>query len=419
MTKRDNLQSQKWVVGAQLSTSHSSAQDLTVERVLTTIAGATKAVDLQILIVGAREIPDLLRAVTDLRARPVAQVYYWGNLLSDVPGMDLDELIVNWRGEKSRGWGGWAKEKADVDESFRFICPNNPVARQRTLDHLGRMLDSYPFDGIFLDKMRFPSPANGSDEMISCFCSHCRRLATEVGVDLDAVASLFDRQEFANDLAWHSPRRIDAPAWSYSLIDDRSLLARFMRFRCDSITRLVAEVRAEMHRRGRKLALDLFSPSLAPLVGQDYSALAKLAAWVKPMVYRKALGPSSLRLEVPALIDNLAALTGAATTDIDRWCADHLEGFDASSLQMIRATAVPFPIVMREIAGAVNQMTNVPVYFGIEVVRHAGIIDTNSADIVGALNAGREAQAAGTIISWDLMHAPVDGIRTLAAELYG
>jgi hypothetical protein len=40
--------------------------------------------------------------------------------------MEESDLIVNWKGERSRGWGGWA-EKGDVDETFRFACPNNPA----------------------------------------------------------------------------------------------------------------------------------------------------------------------------------------------------------------------------------------------------------------------------------------------------
>jgi hypothetical protein len=33
------------------------------------------------------------------------------------------------------------------------------------------------------------------------------------------------------------------------------------------------------------------------------------------------------------------------------------------------------------------------------------------------IRAGREARAAGTIISWDLMHAPVSGLEALAAAV--
>jgi hypothetical protein len=50
------------------------------------------------------------------------------------------------------------------------------------------MLNRYPFDGVFLDKIRFPSPANGLNEVLSCFCDHCRRAAAADGLHLASVA---------------------------------------------------------------------------------------------------------------------------------------------------------------------------------------------------------------------------------------
>ena len=52
--------------------------------------------------------------------------------------------------------------------------------------------------------------------------------------------------------------------------------------------RPVAEAAAEAARLGRQVALDLFSPGLAALVGQDYRALSRHCAWAKPMTYRVA-----------------------------------------------------------------------------------------------------------------------------------
>ena len=68
------------------------------------------------------------------------------------------------------------------------------------------------------------------------------------------------------------------------------LLARFLRFRADSVTGLVAEIAEEASRLGRKVSLDLFSPGLAMLVGQDYRRLSRHCMWAKPMTYRIAEG---------------------------------------------------------------------------------------------------------------------------------
>ena len=61
-------------------------------------------------------------------------------------------------------------------------------------------------------------------------------------------------------------------------------------------------------RLGRKVSLDLFSPGLASVVGQDYRALSRYSVWAKPMTYRVAMGPAGLRLEIPALVEGVAAM---------------------------------------------------------------------------------------------------------------
>jgi hypothetical protein len=73
--------------------------------------------------------------------------------------------------------------------------------------------------------------------------------------------------------------------------------------------------------------------------------------------------------------------------------------------------------VRDEIAMAVGAVKPLPVHFGLELISYPGSIEITPADVVGAVHAGRAAGAAGTIVSWDLMHAPADGIRALEQAL--
>ena len=228
-------------------------------------------IDLDILIVGARENPEIFRAMTNPGRRPAKEVFLWYNLLSDIEGMQDSDLVVNWRGERSRGWGGWAEKGAEVNETFRFVCPNNPEARAKTLGRLRELLARYAFDGVFIDKMRFPSPANGLDEVLSCFCEHCRRAAADSGLDLDAVAQSVEHLVVPRDAISPDGDRNSATYWLDALGTANPLLSGFLRFRQDSITELVAEAHDEASNLGRKTSLDLFSPGLASLVGQDYA----------------------------------------------------------------------------------------------------------------------------------------------------
>lgn len=402
----------KWTIGAQLSTTHSSPDALTIEGMRRRVEAVAKHIALDFLILGGHELPEIFDGFSG-PDRPVHDVYLWYNTLSDIAGMEDSDLVVNWRGERSRGWGGWSEQGAEVRETFRFVCPNNPAPRQKTLARLHELLARYPFTGVFIDKIRFPSPANGFDELLCCFCDHCRRAAWAIDLDLEAVRRIF--ADGAINVAMSDTLPGSSRTWLDDLLAANPLLARFHHFRCDSITGLVAEACDEIRQLGRSVSFDLFSPGLAPLVGQDYPALSRYCVWAKPMTYRVAEGPAGLRLEIPALADGIARHFGVTEPQISAWATGHVGGFDRETLAETRRKAVPITLITEEIVAAVAAMHPVPVYFGLELVRHPGVIDITPALVEAMVNAGRAANAAGLVISWDLMHAPMEGIAALAA----
>lgn len=403
-------------IGAQLSTTHSKPDALDLGRILEVVAQTTAILDLEILVVGAREVPQVFEAVTDPGHRPAKEVFLWYNLLSDIEGMTEADLVINWRGDRSRGWGGWESNKADVDETFRFACPNNPAVREKTLGRLRQLLGRYRFDGVFLDKLRFPSPANGLDEVLSCFCGHCHTAAAAIGLDLDAVrlslrnladgktSANLDKVEKDND-------------WLATLAATDPVLTGFLKFRQDSVTSLVATACEEAWGLGRKVSIDLFSPGLGGVVGQDYRALSRYCAWAKPMTYRVAKGPAGLRLEIPALAEGITQTFGVDERSISQWATVHVKGFDVSTLQVTRESAVPLSVMSAEVSTAVNLMGSVPVYFGLELVRHPGVIDITAGQVLEMMEVGRANNASGAVISWDLMHAPQELLKTLASVI--
>jgi hypothetical protein len=400
----------KWTIGAQLSTFHSPLRELHLDRMLDAVARVRAVIELDLLVLGSREVPEIFHGFTAPR-RPVGEVFLWYNLLSDIEDMEESDLVVNWQGERSRGWGGWAESGAETSETFRFVCPNNPAPLRKSLRRLRELLSRYPFAGVFLDKIRYPSPANGIDEALSCFCDHCRRAARVVDLDLNAVAKLI--QERAINIATAS----GGGSWLDAVAAANPLLARFLRFRVDSITRVVAQANEEARRLQRKVSLDLFSPCIAQLVGQDYSLLSRYCAWAKPMTYRVAKGPAGLRLEIPALAEGVARMFNIDESRVSNWGAANVRAFDLSTLRKTRDSMVPLPVIKEELDAAIQTMRPVPVYFGLELVSRPGVIDIKPAQVIEMVRAGRAAEADGLVISWDLMHAPMDGVRALATAI--
>ena len=176
--------------------------------------------------------------------------------------------------------------------------------------------------------MRFPSPANGLEEVTSCFCDHCRSAAKAMDLDLEDIVRLFDDCIIVLGATQSGGASGSGRHWLTEIAAANPLLHRFLRFRMDSITSLVAEAYEVVSGLGRRVAADLFSPGLAPLVGQDYRSLARYCDWIKPMTYRVAKGPAGLRLEIPALAEGISRMFGVREARISEWAARHVPGFD-------------------------------------------------------------------------------------------
>ena len=163
---------------------------------------------------------------------------------------------------------------------------------------------------------------------------------------------------------------------------------------------------------GLKVSLDLFSPCLAPLVGQDYRLLKHPLRLGEADDISVGAGTGGiLWLEIPALIEGVANRFDLEEGRVVEWSARRGD-FDRNMLQETRDRAVPIPFIQAEIDAAVRAFSPVPVYFGLELVRQPGVIDIDPVHVVEMVKAGRAANAAGLVISWDLMHAPPDCIRS-------
>lgn len=400
---------ESFVLAAQLSTGHSAPGALGKDRVLHVLQQALDVAPLDILVIGWEEIPDLYQTLTAKETRCTDEAYLWYPLLSDYPGLKPDHLVLNYKGVASQGWGDFAAG-GEISETFRFACPNNPDVQETTLSHLERLLTTYDFDGVFLDKFRFPSPANGLEEMLSCFCKYCHRAASKQGLDLTRVREAIENLN-KPDVTHNTV--LPGAQWLADLLADRPALQKFIRFRSDSITRLVAAVHALTDRLGKKLALDVFSPGLAPLVGQDYSSLARYGVWVKPMIYRFAKGPAGLRLELPALAVALGQFLGYDSGEVLSWIQRRASGLADTDFKRIDSKGAPLSLIAGEARRAVELMSPTPVYLGLETVSMPGVIHITPDHVKEIIGVGRAAGVAGVVLSWDLIHTPIENLRPL------
>lgn len=288
------------------------------------------------------------------------------------------------------GASGRPPERFTLDETedFQFYCPNDPANLTAVIDVFDSHFANIGFDGVFLDKIRYPSFANGADGGLSCFCPHCLESYAKAGLDADALTHLPDvRTPFGATAYQNGSYQFDDPMW-----------ASFLGLRQDIVFDAISQFVDHLRLDGYQIGLDVFAPFLAPFVGQDITRLSSLADFVKPMMYATTNSPAGLPFETNALLAN----TG------QRQPFSQLLGFDQSHQ----------PFDLQFCANQVTQLqatSLAPVHVGIEVNQIPGVANTSPAYISQCLDAYRDAD--GIVLSWNLLDMPPAHLQAVAQSI--
>ncbi len=373
---------------------------LDAEEVGARLHDALQRLPLDIVILGWSVLPRLVDACACKAARAGARLYRWQPMLAGcVPQIDPRWRVVGLDGEPVPGY-------LDKPE-FTFICPNNEAAVQAVLDEFKCQLSSGPYQGVFLDRIRFPSPASNPARSLGCFCDSCRQAAAGEGLDLDAVRGVIQamartfkgRKQFLSQLfSAHSL----TPG-----IEKLDQLGRYLAFRERSISCFVEKASAIAWRAGLKVGLDCFSPALARMVGQNLGVLSASCDWIKIMTYGHCLAPAGLPYELMGLANWLEP----AAPDSEREALHAVSqagrlalppAYDDLRRQGIRPPELAAEVVRARQAGITTLLA------GIELVDLAGVTALDPAQIRADLRAFRRAGPDGLVLSWDLWRVPLE-----------
>jgi hypothetical protein len=352
---------------------------------------------LDVVIVGWRLPAALFHTCAREAARAGARLYRWHPLLT---GDAIFRPRPEWRvigldGRPVPGFRGLPE--------LTFLCPNRPAVREAALAHLWRAIHARGYQGVFLDRIRYPSPAADPRRLLACFCQDCRAAAAAQGLDLPAV-----REEI-----WALPPQTLAQA----LLDRQTAapdgVRAFLEFRAQSVTRFVHAAAALARAEGLEVGLDCFSPALTWMVGQDLSALDPCADWTKLMTYGHTLGPAGLPFELLELAGWLAE-QGAMGEPEALQCLARAAGL---LLPATRSALAEDGLPPGGLAGEIRRARAAGVrtpLAGLELVRLAGVTHLSEPQIAADLQAFRSAGAAGLALSWDLRHMPLEWLELVA-----
>jgi hypothetical protein len=131
------------------------------------------------------------------------------------------------------------------------------------------------------------------------------------------------------------------------------------------------------------------------------------------MIYRRAKGPAGFRLELPLLIRDVACFVGVEVEEALAWAQRWVPGLAGTDLARIDGDGSPLALIADEARLAVDLLTPTPVYLGLETVSMPEIIKIMPEDVGQIVALGREAGVSGVVMSWDLLHTPVENLRPL------
>jgi hypothetical protein len=359
------------------------------------------------VLMGWKVPSPVLQACDNVVAAHCARLYRWHPLLTSDGGFILNP---EWR---VIGLDGKPVPAFSGRDDFSFICPNNPEATEIVLGNFTHQLSSFNYQGVFLDRIRYPSPASNAPLQLGCFCEHCQRAAAEAGLDLNEIRQALNR------LTATPEGIIDLTLGLVGMyVPEQTPLSRLLVFRQNSITHLIRRAADLAIGHGLEVALDCFSPSLAHMVGQDLVELSYQARWIKLMTYTHTLAPAGLPFELLGLIDTLTKRTGLTYSEAAGRIAETAGLPIPDNRDELIKTGLPVEALtaeMRKVEGTLLCR----VLPGIELVDLRGVTHLNDWQIKQALNSMTSLNPDGLALSWDLQHIPMQRLELVNRELFG
>ena len=183
--------------------------------------------------------------------------------------------------------------------------------------------------------------------------------------------------------------------------------AAYLDCRAGLVTALAGRLADWFHGRGLAVGLDLFSPLLAPFVGQDYGALSKKADFVKPMLYRYTDTPAGIFYELRGIARAFAP-AGREEAYFRALC-------EAAGARPEEGGGACYSA---ELAAA-RALCACEVLAGMELHTVPGRPPVTAGQVGDSVRRAARGGAAGAVASWNLLAAPEETVRAFRGDAKG
>jgi hypothetical protein len=229
-------------------------------------------------IIGWNKDVDLSEIISLLK-HSGADVYLWLPVFSELQALADFAPIIKHDNKKLK-----INYDTGNGENFLFYCPTNAENLDKIIEVYERHYDKEIFDGVFLDKIRYPSFIGGTDSFLTCYCEYCR-----------SKYNLPEVQDFKN---YGNDNPLGISSYNELRYDLQPVYKKLFDYKCAAISDSLEYLCAYFRKKKLKIGLDLFAPCMAYFVGQDYHRLMRLADFVKPMFYNITNAPAGIPFEI-------------------------------------------------------------------------------------------------------------------------
>ncbi len=327
---------------------------------------------------------DLYARIRDYLFKNNIEFYLWLPVFAELDALRAGRPLIDFHG----------KDKSDYElserEDFTFYCPNHPLNLLNVLFIFEEHFDAIGFTGVFLDKIRYASFANGLNNVLTCFCPFCQMKYNAIGFDAQvlepSIEMLLQKKTPFGTLEYDQGR--------YLFDDDR--WTNFFYLKNKYITEALKGLFLYFREKKYKISLDVFAPFVSEFVGQDVPELSNYVDSIKPMMYRMTNAPAGLPFELEALIQE------TTSKESQRQAFYNILGFNPQKQ--------PFDLdfAVRDLFDLVHQ-SKAPIYPGVEFNR-TRIAPVTPAYIEETIKAYAQTGIKGFVMSWNLLNAPQENI---------
>lgn len=352
----------------------------TSDEICQRIEKITTQVKIDAIIIGWHLNPSLYEEIgAYLRSKNI-EMYLWLPTFSEIGELgEVDPVIDIW-GNVTQ------KYVLQEGESFEFFCPSSSKNQNLLLDIYDQYFSKCQFNGVFLDKIRTQSYIPGSKDVLGCCCELCLEEYKSHDYDICQLKDFIDEKGMTEVFKPASFNIVDGFHFHYPLVE------KFLDIKAQLYTKQIAKVVDGFRQRGLKIGMDVYSPAMARLVGQDIASLTQIADFVKPMMYRRTTAPAGIGFEYQAM---KKALNSTLFDELLE-CKNGLEPMSED--------------MMKEMLDRADKSK---LYPGIEINYREDIARTDETYVKNSMQAVLDAKCGGIVFSWDVMLAPDNHIMSI------